>query len=77
MMPHSEHAPIVQGFVTPWSPILHFLIVPCHLRCSFPGDLLSEENLPLASTRSLSQIVEHQLISGEGIGRDQTLKTDR
>ena len=53
MMQHREHEVSEQKFVTPLSPMLHLLVVPCHLRFSFPRVLFWEAKLPLASTRFL------------------------
>ena len=53
MMQHREHEGFEQSVVTPLSPTLHFLVVPCHLRLSFPRDLFFEAKLCLASTRLL------------------------
>ena len=53
MILHREHEEFEQNSVTPLSPMLHVLVVPCHLRFSFPRDFLREIKFPLASTRSL------------------------
>jgi hypothetical protein len=50
MMEHREHEEREQSSVTPLSPMLHILVVPCHLRFSLPRDLPREEKFPLAST---------------------------
>ena len=55
MIQHREHEGFEQNFVTPLSPILHFPVMPCYLRLSFPRGLVCEAKLPLASTRSLSK----------------------
>ena len=52
-MQHREHPESVQKFVTPLSPMLHFLCVPCHRRFSFPGDLPTATKFPLPSVLSL------------------------
>ena len=53
MMQHKEHEGFEQSVVIPLSPTLHFLVVPCHLRLSFPRVLFFEAKLRLASTLSL------------------------
>ena len=53
MIRHREHEGSEQSIITPSSPTLHFLVVPCHLHFSFPRVLFCEEKLCLASTRSL------------------------
>ena len=53
MMQHSEQDDLLQKSVTPSSPTLHVLRVPCHRRFSFPRDLPMATKFPLVSTSSL------------------------
>ena len=63
MIQHREHEGFELSFVTLLSPILHLLVVPCHVRLSFPQGLVCEAKLPLASTRSLSKRVSRNGVS--------------